>query len=121
MSEHVSIALDGSHIAVHSSGPPSLGELEATLARIAELRERHGIDRILVDSRERAGQPSIPDLIAGGRMLAARLGASARVAVLVRALEDGHTFFRITAAGLGADVAYFVDRARAEAWLAGEK
>jgi hypothetical protein len=121
MSEHVSLSADGSHVAVRSSGPPSLAELDATLAHIAELRERHGIDRVLVDSRERTGQPRVPELIAGGRMLAERLGPAARVAVLVRALEDGHAYFRISAAGLGAAVAYFVDRALAESWLHGSE
>ena len=119
MSEEVFVAPDGSHIAVRSSGPPSLAELEATLAQVAELRGRHGIDRVLVDSRERMGQPRVQDLIAGGRMLAERLGPTARVAVLVRMLEDGHAYFRIAAAGLGASVAYFVDFTRAESWLRG--
>ena len=119
MSEEVSLAPDGSHIAVRSSGPPSLAELEATLAQVAELRGRHRIDRVLVDSRERTGQPRVEELIAGGRMLAERLGPAARVAVLVRALEDGHAYFRITAAGLGATLAYFVDPERAESWLRG--
>jgi hypothetical protein len=117
MAETVTVASDGSHIRVQASGPPSLAELQRTLARIAEIRRERGIDRIFVDSRERSGQPALAEIVAGGRMLAERLGNSARVAVLVHAIEDGHTFFRITAAGSGAQVAYFVDEQRALAWL----
>ena len=117
MTESVSVANDGSHILVRSSGPPSLSELDATLTRIAELRRERGIDRILVDSRERSGQPALAEIMAGGRMLAARLGESARIAVLVRAIEDGHSDFRITAAGSGGQVAYFVGEDRALDWL----
>jgi hypothetical protein len=120
MSEDVSISSDGACILVRSSGPPSLAELDATLARIAVLRAQHGIGRILVDSRARTGKVPLPDLIAGGKLLAARLGDSARVAVLVREIDDAHVFFRVTAAGLGAAVAYFVDPARADTWLSSE-
>ena len=84
------------------------------------LRARHGTGKILVDSRERTGRPSMSDIVAGSKLLAARLGQTARVAVLVRELDDGQLYFRVAAAGLGTAVAYFVDPARAEAWLAGD-
>ena len=101
MSEIVSLSPDGACILVHSSGPPSLEEMQRTLATIAALRREHGIDRVLVDSRGRTGQPPVSDIIEGGKRLVELLGAQVRVAILVRQLEDGHLYFRITAAGEG--------------------
>ncbi|HET7778893.1 MAG TPA: hypothetical protein VFL07_10085, partial [Rudaea sp.] len=62
MTEVVRLSDDGTMILVHSEGAPSLGEMKQTLARIAELRQEHRVDRILVDSRARTNQPSILDL-----------------------------------------------------------
>src|SRR6185503_2049220 len=99
MGEEVTIDREHSCILVRSWGVPSLAEMDATLSRIAQLRAESGIDSVLVDSRARTAQPSLAEMMAGGRMVGERLGPSARIAVLVERLEDGQVYFRITAAG----------------------
>src|SRR3990172_3215232 len=93
MTEEVRISPDGTYILVRSAGPPSLGEMKQTLARIVELRRDHEIDEVLVDSRARTGQPSVADIYNGGELLAKALGSGTRVAVLVNELISDHTFF----------------------------
>jgi hypothetical protein len=120
VTEEVSISPNGACILVQSAGNPSLGEMKRTLAAVADLRRRHGIDRILVDSRDRSGQPPIADLYQGGEVLARELGAQARIAVLVRKLAVEHAFFENVVVNRGALVAFFEDEAAATRWLAGD-
>lgn len=117
MTEEVGLSTDGTCILVRSEGPPSLDEMKRTLARIAELREQHRIDRILVDSRARSGQPSVLDIYEGGELLAGALRGEARIAVLVGEIAVEHTFFENVAFNRGAVVAYFQDHDKALAWL----
>lgn len=118
MAEAVRLSDDGTRILVHSEGAPSLGEMRRTLARIVELRREHAIDRILVDSRARTGQPSILEIYEGGELLAGMLGADVRVAILVGEIAAGHTFFENVAFNRGGAVAYFQDHDEALDWLA---
>ena len=79
MTEEVRVSPDGTHILVRSAGPPSLGEMKRTLARIVELRRDQEIDKVLIDSRARSGQPSMADIYNGGELLAKTLGYRTRV------------------------------------------
>ena len=117
MTEIVRLSDDGTMILVHSEGAPSLSEMKRTLARIAELRQEHGIDRILVDSRARTGQPSSLEIYAGGELLANMLGDQPRVAVLVGEIAGGHVFFEEVAFIRGSAVAYFQEYDKAVRWL----
>lgn len=118
MTEVVRLSDDGTMILVHSEGAPSLDEMKRTLARIVELRREHHIDRILVDSRARTGQPSILDIYEGGELLASMLGGEPRVAVLVGEIAGGHVFFENVTFIRGSVVAYFEDYDKALGWLA---
>jgi len=118
MTEVVRLSDDGTMILVHSEGAPSLGEMKQTLARIAELRQEHRVDRILVDSRARTNQPSILDLYEGGELLASMLGGEPRIAILVGQIASGHVFFRDVTFIRGSAVAYFQDYDKALGWLA---
>ena len=117
MTETVRISPDGRYILVRSVGPPSLDEMVQTLSTIAEFRRDRGIDKILVDSRARSGQPSVADIYHGGVSLAEKLGAGTRIAVLVREHAAGHTLFANVAVNRGAVVAYFLQEDLALRWL----
>ena len=117
MTEEVRVSPDGTHILVRSAGPPSLGEMKRTLARIVELRRDHEIDKVLVDSRARTGQPSVPDIYDGGELLAKALGSGTRVAVLINELMADHTLFENVAVNRGSIVAYFQQEDFALRWL----
>jgi hypothetical protein len=88
-----------------------------TLSTIAEFRRDRGIDKILVDSRARSGQPSVPDIYRGGVSLAEKLGSGIRIALLVREHTAGHTLFENVAVNRGAVVAYFQQEDLALRWL----
>ena len=107
MAEEVRISPDGPYILVSSVGSSSLGEMMQTLSKIAELRRDHSIDKGLVDSRTRSGQPPVPDLYRGDALLAEKLGFGTRIAVLVSQLTADHTLFENVAVIRGAVVAYF--------------
>ena len=94
-----------------------MDEMMQTLATIEEFRRDRGIDKILVDSRARSGQPPIPDIYRGGVALAEKLGPRARIAVLVREHAAGHTLFENVAVNRGAAVAYFQQEDLALRWL----
>jgi hypothetical protein len=117
MAEEIRVSPDGTCILISSVGPPSLGELEQTLSQIAELRLDHRIDKVLVDSRARSGQPSVSDIYRGGELLAEKLGSAARIAVLVGRLEGDHTLFENVAINRGAVVTYFQHEELALRWL----
>lgn len=117
MTETLSISPDETYIRVHSSGSPSLDEMQQTLAEILELSHEYGINAVLVDSRGRSGQPPLTDIYSGGETLAETLGSQIRVAVLVKKLLDDHTFFENVAVNRGADLAYFEDEDAALSWL----
>ncbi|HSE12547.1 MAG TPA: hypothetical protein VLB69_07925 [Rudaea sp.] len=118
MTETVCLSDDGTRIFVHSEGTPSLGEMKRTLEKIAGLRREHRVDRVLVDSRARTGQPSILEIYEGGELLAGMLGADVRIAILVGEIAAGHTFFENVAFNRGCAVAYFQDHDEALDWLA---
>ena len=88
-----------------------------TLAKLAALRVDHGIDKVLVDSRARSGQPSALDIYRGGKLLAEKLGPRTRIAVLVGRIEGDHTLFENVAVNRGAVVAFFQQEALALQWL----
>ena len=117
MAEDVSIADDGTCIVVLSPGKPSPDEMRRTLVRIKALGREHSVDRVLVDASRRDALPPISILHDGARMLAAALGPAVRVAVLVNAVTDEHRYFENVAINEGADIAYFLDRDAAHAWL----
>ena len=117
MTEVVQLSGDGSCIQVVSSGQPSLAEMKRTLAAIADLRRASGVDKVLVDSRARSGQPSIADLFHGGELVARELGSDARVAILVAERDQDHAFFENVAVNRGAPVAFFDDENAALGWL----
>lgn len=117
MAEHVRISPDGTHILIASEGPPSLAEMAQTLSKLAQLRLEHGIDKVLVDSRARSGQPSLVDIYRGGELLARSLGPGVRIAVLVGQIEGSHTLFEDVAVNRGAVVAFFQQEQPAVEWL----
>jgi hypothetical protein len=117
VTEQIRVSLDGTCILVTSQGSPSLAEMEQTLSRLAELREAHGINHVLVDSRARSGQPGVADIYRGGKLLAETLGPQVRIAVLVSRLEPDHTLFENVAVNRGATVAYFEVEEKARSWL----
>ncbi len=117
MAEEVRISPDGTCILVRSVGSPSLGEMKQTLSRIVELRRDHKIDKVLVDSRTRSVQPSVPDIYGGGKLLANALGSGTRIAVLVSELMADHMLFENVAVNRGAVVAYFQHEELALRWL----
>jgi hypothetical protein len=80
--------------AINRDSEKSLEEMERTLSRLAKLRVDCRIDKVLVDSRTRTGQPPAADLYRGGTLLAERLGPWTRVAVLVERIEPDHTLFQ---------------------------
>jgi hypothetical protein len=117
MAEEIRISPDGTYILVSSVGSPSLGEMMQTLSKIAELRRDHSIDKVLVDSRTRSGQPPVADLYRGGELLAEKLGFGTRIAVLVSQLAADHTLFENVAVNRGVIVAYFQHEDVALRWL----
>src|SRR6185503_16622708 len=117
MAEDIRISPDGTHILVASVGSPSLGEMERTLSKLSELRLEHGIDKVLVDSRARTGQPPVADIYRGGELIAETLGPGIRVAVLVGRIESDHRLFEDAAVNRGAVVAFFQDEQPALKWL----
>jgi len=88
-----------------------------TLSTIVEFRRDRRIDRILVDSRARSGQPSVRDIYRGGVSLAEKLGSGTRIAVLVSEHTAGHTLFENVAVNRGTVVAYFQQEDPAHRWL----
>ena len=117
MAEYIRVSPDGTHILVTSVGPPSLGEMEQTLSKLSQLRLEHGLDRVLVDSRARSGQPPVADIYRGGELIAKTLGHGARIAVLVHRMEVDHKLFEDVAVNRGAAVAFFQDEQLALSWL----
>jgi hypothetical protein len=95
--------------------------MTATLSKVAELRLKHGIEKVLVDSRARTGQPSMVDIYRGGELLAKSLGSGVRIAVLVSAIEGNHTLFEDVAVNRGAVVAFFQQEQPALKWLSENK
>jgi hypothetical protein len=117
MAETVRVSPDGTYILVRSVGAPSLNEMMRTLSTLAEFRRDRGIDKVLVDSRARSGQPSTSDIYHGGVSLAEKLGSGTRVAVLVSEYAAGHKLFENIALNRGAVVAYFLQEDVALRWL----
>lgn len=117
MAEDIRLSPDGTHILVTSVGPPSLGEMAQTLAKLAQLRLEHRIDKVLIDSRARSGQPSASDIYRGGELLAQTLGPGMRIAVLVGQIEGSHSLFEDVAVNRGAAVAFFQHEQLALSWL----
>ena len=117
MAEDIRISPDGTHILVTSVGPPSLGEMAQTLSKLAQLRLEHGLDKVLVDSRARSGQPPAGDIYRGGELLAKTLGPGIRIAVLVGQIEGNHSLFENVAVNRGAVVAFFQHEQTALSWL----
>lgn len=117
MVEDVGISPDGKYILVRSSGSPSLDELEESLSRIAELRRKHNINNILVDSRSRSGQPLVTEIFEGGKLLVDKLGTKARVAILVSNITSEHKLFENVTVNRGSSVAFFMNEDSACSWL----
>jgi len=117
MVEDVSISPDGKYILVRSSGPPSLAELEQSLSRITELRRKHDINKIQVDSRSRSSQPLVTEIFQGGKLLVEKLGTKARVAILVSEITSEHKLFENVAVNRGGTVAFFQNEESACSWL----
>ena len=117
MSEEIRISPDGTHVLITSMGPPSLREMTQTLSKLAELRRDHRIDKVLVDSRARTGQPPVSDIYRGGELLAKSMGRGTRIAVLVGQIEGDHTLFENVALNRGAVVAFFQREDLALRWL----
>ena len=119
MAEDIQISPDATHLMVTSVGPPSMGEMERTLSRLSELRREHGIDKIMVDSRARRGQPPVYDIYRGGELIAKTLGRDTRIAVLVEHIEGDHNMFEDVAINRGATIRFFSDEHLARNWLLG--
>ncbi|HEY7673814.1 MAG TPA: hypothetical protein VH867_01105 [Burkholderiales bacterium] len=117
MAEDIRLSPDGTHIIVSSLGSPSLGEMTQTLSKLAQIRFERGIDKVLVDSRARSGQPSAVDIYRGGELLARTLGPGIRIVVLVGQIEGGHSLFENVAVNRGATVAFFQHEQTALNWL----
>lgn len=94
-----------------------MSEMTQTLSKLVELRLVHRIDKVLVDSRARSGQPPALDIFRGGELLAKKLGAGTRIAVLVGQIEGDHTLFENVTVNRGAVVAFFQQEALALRWL----
>ena len=117
MAEDVNISPDEKYILVRSSGSPSLIELEESLSKIAELRQKHNINKILVDSRSRSSQPMVTEIFQGGKLLVEKLGTRARVAILVSEITSEHKLFENVTVNRGSTVAFFRNEDSACAWL----
>jgi hypothetical protein len=117
MAEDISFAPGRTHVVVTSRGPPSLDEMKQTLSALAQIRFLTGIDKVVVDSRARSGQPSTADLYRGAELLAESLGPGMRIAVLVARVEGDHDFFAKVCVHRGAIVAFFQDEQAALGWL----
>ena len=117
MAEEIRVSVDRTHILVSSTGPPSLDEMAQTLSRLAQLQLERGIDKVLVDSRARSGQPPVADIYAGGEILARTLAPGTRIAVLVGQIEGDHRLFENVAVNRGAAVAFFQHEQPALDWL----
>lgn len=117
MTEIVSISRDHTLILVHSSGEPSIRELEQTLNRIMELHQEHGINHVLVDSREREVDVSNMEAFTGGELIA-RLSNNIRFAIVVTAPSPSHRSFETIAVNRGVRISYFTDVEEAKHWLA---
>ena len=117
MAEEVQISPCGMYILVRSSGHPSLDELKQTLSGIVKLNRDHKLNKVLVDSRSRSGQPSVFDIFKGAEFLAETLGSEVRVAVLVDKIEYDHKFFENVAVNRFASVAFFQNEDLALQWL----
>jgi hypothetical protein len=117
MAEDIRLSPDGTHILVSSVGPPSLDELAQTLSKLAQLRLNHRVDKVLVDSRARSGQPSVAAIYSGGKLLAETLGPGMRIAVLVGQIERDQSLFENVAVNRGAAIAFFQHEQQALSWL----
>jgi hypothetical protein len=117
MSENVSISADG-YILVVAQGQPSVHELAETLAEIALLHERHGIDKVLVDGRGRTSIPGTEDSSRGAELLGRLSNLGIRFAIVTDQDQIKHEFFRFLAQEYGATIKYFGDINRAKVWLA---
>ena len=108
MAEEVQISPCGMYILVRSSGHPSLDELKQTLSGIVKLNRDHKLNKVLVDSRSRSGQPSVFDIFKGAEFLAETLGSK---------IEYDHKFFENVAVNRFASVAFFQNEDLALQWL----
>lgn len=109
MAEKVSLSSDGKYIRVFSEGPPSLGEMKETVSRILEIRREYRIEKVLVDSRNRDGQPSVSELYQGGEWVAEKLGPGTRIAILTKEMTEDHSLFENIAVNRGASISFFRD------------
>ena len=117
MAEEVYLSLDKTYILVRSTGSPSLDEMKKTLSRIIELNNKHKVNKVLVDGRDRNEQPPMLDIYSGGELLSNMMGGGIRISILVAEITDNHHFFETVALNRGADVAYFQEEDSALKWL----
>jgi hypothetical protein len=118
MPESVSLAPDGSHIRVVSTGTPQLKDLEQSLNELIRLHAVHGLREVLVDARGLTEYLPTGSAFAGAEMLAAMTRNRLRIAVLVSAVNDDTKFFENAATNRGAVIRFAESEPDAQQWLA---
>jgi len=117
MPEVVSLASDGSHIRVVSTGVPMLRELEQSLNRVIDLHRTHGVREVIVDARGLAEHPLTGSAFAGAEILASMTRNRLRIAVLVQAINEDTKFFENAATNRGAVINFVTDEESVHQWL----
>jgi hypothetical protein len=117
MAEEIRISPDNTHIFVYAKGKPTLREFKKTISRLVEIQSSSGIDKLLVDARDRRHHPSASHIYEGAKVLAESLKGVFRVAVLVNAIDNNHRFFEDVALNRGAILSFFQREEAACAWL----
>ncbi len=113
----ITVDREEDYIGVQVFGRLSLEEVNELMAKTSDIRQNHGLDRILSDHRGVTDLPGIADLYKLGKSLAEELFHGAKLAVIGGALQNDEEFAEDVAVNRGVDVRLFHEEQAAREWL----
>ena len=118
MADQITVSACKQYLVVRSDGPIDVEEMKITISNIDAKCKELGIDKVLVDSRERKTvEPSKDQLMEIGMFLADWTRGKIQFAILVRFKPSIHDFFKAVTEFSGAVVNFFEEESSALSWL----
>jgi len=117
MVEQVTLARNNQLIVVHSNGPFSVVEVKLAITKIKYIYDKLGIDKVLVDRRNREELPNSEQYLEAGDYLAKHTQGKLMFAVLTSLDPELHNFFKSAMEIRGVSLEYFNEESDALRWL----
>ena len=117
MADQVTLARNNKLIVVHSSGPFNVIEVKLAITKIKYIHDKLGIDKVLVDRRNREELPTSEKYLEAGDYLAKHTQGKLMFAVLTSLNPELHNFFKSAMAIRGIVLEYFTEESEALRWL----